>query len=54
MSAPLTTAVALFLFKRPGETARVFAEIARARPPVLLLIADAPRPDCPGEAELCA
>lgn len=54
MSAPLNTAVALFLFKRPEETARVFAEIALAKPPVLLLIADAPRPDRPGEAELCA
>lgn len=50
----MNTPVALFLFKRPAETARVFAEIARAKPPVLLLIADAHRPDRAGEAALCA
>lgn len=48
------TPVALFLFKRPAETAQVFAQIALAQPSMLLLVADAPRPDKAGEAELCA
>lgn len=45
--------VALFLFNRPGTTARVFDAIARARPAHLLLVADGPRADRPGEAERC-
>ena len=54
MSPMLTTPVALILFNRPETTARVFAEIARARPAKLLLVADGPRVDKPGEAEKCA
>jgi len=50
----MNTPVALIIFKRPDTTARVFAEIARAKPPKLFLIADGPRPDRPGEAEKCA
>lgn len=50
----LTTPVAFLIFNRPDTTARVFAEIARARPPKLLVVADGPRPDQPGEAEKCA
>lgn len=46
--------VALILFRRPDATQRVFAEIAKARPERLFLIADGPRPDRPGEAEQCA
>ena len=49
----LQTPVALFIFRRPETTAQVFAEIARARPPVLLVVADGPRTDRPGEAEQC-
>jgi hypothetical protein len=50
----MKTAVAMIIFNRPDLTERVFAEIARARPPVLLVSADAPRPDRPGEVEKCA
>jgi len=50
----MRTPVALIIFNRPEVTARVFREIARARPPKLFVIADGPRPDRSGEAELCA
>jgi len=50
----LKTPVAFLIFNRPDTTARVFAEIARAKPPKLLVVADGPRPDRPGEAEKCA
>ena len=43
--------IALLIFNRPRETARVFAEIARARPQKLLIVADGPRSD--SEADLC-
>ncbi len=46
--------VAFIIFNRPETTARVFAEIARARPAKLIVIADGPRAGVPGEAELCA
>ncbi len=46
--------VVLIIFNRPDTTARVFAEIAKARPRKLLVVADGPRPDRPGEAEKCA
>lgn len=49
----LSTPVAFFIFNRPQVTARVFAEIARARPARLFIVADGPRPDRPGEAALC-
>jgi hypothetical protein len=50
----LRTPVGFFIFNRPEFTARVFAEIARARPIRLLLVADGPRADRPGEADSCA
>jgi hypothetical protein len=50
----LTTPVAFLIFNRPETTARVFAEIARAKPPKLLVVADGPRAEVPGEAERCA
>ncbi len=50
----LTTPVAFLIFNRPETTARVFAEIARARPPQLLIVADGPRPDRRRDAEQCA
>lgn len=50
----LETPVALMVFNRPELTARVFAEIRRARPGHLLVVADGPRADRPGEAERCA
>lgn len=50
----LNTPVAFLIFNRPDTTERVFAEIARAKPPKLLVVADGPRASRPGEAELCA
>lgn len=49
----LNTPVAFIIFNRPDTTARVFAEIARARPPKLLVIADGPRDNRSGEEEKC-
>ena len=53
-SAALETPVAFLVFNRPETTARVFAEIARARPRQLLVVADGPRTNRPGEDERCA
>ncbi len=39
----LNTPVAFFIFNRPDLTALVFAEIARAKPEHLLIVADGPR-----------
>ena len=50
----MITPVAFIIFNRPAETARVFAAIAAARPQRLLIVADGPRPNREGEAELCA
>jgi hypothetical protein len=50
----IRTPVIFLIFRRPHTTARVFAEIARARPPKLLVVADGPHADRPGEAEKCA
>jgi hypothetical protein len=50
----MLTAVALIIFNRPESTKRVFAEIAKARPPKLLVIADGPRPDRPDDVKNCA
>jgi hypothetical protein len=49
-----TTPVAFLVFNRPEPTARVFAAIRAARPTVLLVVADGPRPDRAGEAERVA
>lgn len=50
----LKTPIAFLIFNRPDTTERVFREIAKARPPKLLVVADGPRPDKAGEAERCA
>lgn len=50
----LKTPVAFIIFNRPDTTERVFAEIAKAKPPKLLVIADGPRSNRSGEAEKCA
>lgn len=50
----LKTPVAFIIFKRPEETTRVFAEIRKVKPPKLLVVADGPRADKPGEDKLCA
>lgn len=49
----LQTPVAFIIFNRPETTERVFAEIAKAKPQKLLVIADGPRADRPEEAERC-
>lgn len=49
-----TTPVAFIIFNRPDTTARVFAEIAKAKPPKLLVIADGARTNKIGEAEKVA
>lgn len=48
----LRTPVAFLIFNRPELTRRVFAEIARAKPRRLLVVADGPR--TPEETEKCA
>jgi len=45
--------IAFFVFNRPELTARVFEVIRRIKPAKLLLIADGPRVDRPGEARKC-
>jgi hypothetical protein len=45
--------VLLMVFNRPAATRRVFKRIAEVRPAKLLIVADGPRPDRPGEEELC-
>jgi hypothetical protein len=50
----LRTPVVLVVFNRPDLTKRVFAEIAKAKPKWLFVIADGPRVGRPGEVERCA
>jgi hypothetical protein len=50
----LRAPVAFLIFNRPETTEQVFAAIARARPPKLLIVADGPRADRAGEAKKCA
>jgi hypothetical protein len=50
----LNTPVALTIFNRPDTTAAVFAQVAKARPPSLLVVADGPRPHRVGDPEKCA
>lgn len=52
-SKMLQTPVALFVFKRPETTRRVFDAISKVRPAKLLLVADGPRQDREGEEEAC-
>jgi hypothetical protein len=49
----LKTPVAFIIFKRPQETERVFAEIRKVKPQKLLVVADGPRADRPGEDQDC-
>jgi hypothetical protein len=46
--------VVLFLFNRPGTLARVVDALRRARPALVLLIADGPRDDHPEDVTSCA
>ena len=50
----LKTPVAFIIFNRPDTTERVFAEIAKAKPPKLLVVGDGPRAGREGEAEKVA
>ena len=50
----LKTPVVFIIFKRPDTTEKVFEAIRQAKPPKLLVIADGPRAERPGEAEKCA
>jgi hypothetical protein len=50
----LRTPVALLTYNRPELTARVFAAISKAKPAKLLVVADGPRVDRPGDVETCA
>lgn len=50
----LKTPVAFIVFNRPNTTKKVFAEIAKARPPKLLVIADGPRSNHPDDIKKCA
>ncbi|MGO9572605.1 MAG: glycosyltransferase family 2 protein [Desulfomonilaceae bacterium] len=45
--------IAFMIFNRPDTTAEVFAEIAKARPNKLLVVADGPRVDHPADHEKC-
>lgn len=50
----MTRSPILFLvFNRPQFTREVFARIREARPERLYIAADGPRPNIPGEAEIC-
>jgi len=49
----LKTSIALFIFNRPDTTEQVFAEIAKVKPPKLLVIADGPRIGHPSDGERC-
>lgn len=50
----LTTPVAFIIFNRTDTTERVFAEIAKARPPKLLVVGDGPRANHSGAADKVA
>ena len=50
----LLTPVVFLIFNRPSLTAQVFERIRQAQPRQLLIVADGPRANHAGEAELCA
>lgn len=49
----MRTAVLFLIFNRPDTTRQAFEAIRQARPPLLYVAADGPRPDRPSERELC-
>jgi hypothetical protein len=50
----MKTPVAVLIFNRPEATARVLEAVRRARPPMLMVVADGPRADRSGESAQCA
>lgn len=50
----METPVVFIIFNRPEVTSAVFEAIRAARPANLLVVADGPRHDRPGESERCA
>lgn len=48
------TPVVFIIFNRPDTTAKVFAEIAKAKPSKLYIIADGPRAERPDDIQNCA
>jgi hypothetical protein len=52
-SFQLNTPVVFLIFNRPAATQLVFDKIRRARPSMLLVVADGPRAERPEEAEKC-
>lgn len=50
----LKTPVAFIIFNRPDTTARVFSEIAKVKPPKLLVVADGARSNRQGEVDKVA
>ena len=49
----MKTPVVFLIFNRLDTTEKVFATIRQAKPPQLLVVADGPRSDRPGEAASC-
>jgi hypothetical protein len=49
----ISSPIVMLIFNRPDTTAKVFAQVARIRPSKLIVIADGPRLDQPGEVERC-
>jgi len=49
----ITPPVVLLVFNRPAPTARVLARIREARPSMLFVVADGPRPDRADDQENC-
>ncbi len=54
MKTELATPVALLIFNRPDTAEKVYEAIRNAKPKKLLVVADGPRADRPGEAEKCS
>jgi hypothetical protein len=49
----MNTPIVLLIFCRPSSTEKVFEAVRQAKPSKLLVVADGPRADKPGEAEKC-
>jgi hypothetical protein len=48
-----STPIALFVYNRPKELSKVLAAIRLVRPRLLLIVADGPKPDVPGDEQRC-